>query len=175
MPPEPAFRRLAREGLLTPPTLAILQRHEAEVEGEPRALSSESFETLVLLVERLRPPYPRPTAREIALRIDWRLADGPGDGWRYDSMPPDTEAFAQGLAALRAEGTIEDDLVRRLQRGETKVHWPLPPERFMEDVLTEVVTYAYAHPEVQDAIGYVGYADAKGWNGIGLGQRESWE
>lgn len=176
MPPsEPRFRRLAREGLVTLPTLRALERREPAFEGEPRTLAPEPFATLVALVDRLRPPYPRPTAREIALRIDRRLTDGTGDGWRYDALPPDPEAYAKGLAALAQEGPLDDGLIRRLQRGETTAEWPVSPVRFLQDLLSEVVTYAYSQPEVQDAIGYVGYADAKGWHDIGLGQKEEWE
>ncbi len=164
---------------MTPPTLAALEGREAVVEGEPKTLAPEAFSTLVALVERLRPPYPRPTAREIALRIDDQLAGTKTDGWRYDAMPPDVDAHEMGLFALAAEMTAEggltDDLIRRLQRGETRVAWDVSPSRFLEEVLAEVVTYAYSQPEVQAAIGYVGFADAKGWHHIKLAQREDWE
>ena len=173
--PEPRFRQLAREGLVTGPTLAVLEKREPIVEGEPRALDAEAFATLVALVERLRPPYPRPTAREIALRIDGGLAAGKSDGWRYATMPPDADAHRMGLAALAQEGPLDDDLIRRLQRGETRTEWPLPSTRFLEEVLAEVVTHAYSQPEVQDAIGYVGYADAKGWHRIQIDEKEGWQ
>ena len=187
MPPEPRFRRLAREGLLTPQTLAVLERRDAPFEGEPRLLAPEAFATLVALVERLRPPYDRPTAREIALRIDTGLAEGASDGWRYDEMPPDGEALAKGLAALEAEARAggapsfaelddPDALIRALQRGETRIGWGVSSKRFMEDLLTGVVSHAYAHPTAQDAIGYVGYADAKGWDHLRIEDvREPWE
>ena len=180
MPTEPRFRQLARENLLTAPTLAALQTRESVVEGEPRYLAPEAFDTLVQLCDRLRPPYERPTAREIALRIDAQLADEKTDGWRYDAMPPDGEAHAMGLAALAAEandaGGLTDDLIRSLQRGETRLQWAVSPERFLEEVLAEVVTYAYSQPEAQDAIGYDGYADAQGWDHIRIGDsKEPWE
>ena len=186
-PAAPRFRRLARENLLTPPTLAALESREPVLSGEPRFLAAEAFATLVALVDRLRPPYERPTAREIALRIDAQLADGRTDGWRYDAMPPDGEAHAMGLAALEAEARAEgapsfaeledpDALLRSLQRGETRGDWGLPPARFLEETLAEVATYAYSQPEVQDAIGYDGYADAKGWHHITIeDSREPWE
>lgn len=176
MPTEPRFRQLARENLLTPPTLAALVAREAAPDGEPRFLAPGAFATLVTLCNVLRPPYDRPTAREIALRIDGGLADGRSDGWRYDEMPPDGEAHAQGLAALAAEGPLNDDLIGRLQRGETRTEWPVPPKRFLEDVLAEVVTFAYSQPEAQDAIGYDGYADARGWSHLRIGDsKEPWE
>lgn len=187
MPVEPRFRHLARENLLTPPTLAALESREAALEGEPRFLVPEAFATLVSLVDRLRPPYDRPTAREIALRIDALLAEGRSDGWRYDAMPPDGEAHAMGLAALEAEARATgapcfaelddpDALIRHLQKGETRIGWGAPPRRFFEELLAEVATFAYSQPEAQDAIGYDGYADAKGWSHIAIGDaKEPWE
>ena len=180
MPTEPRYRQLTRENLLTAPTLAALQKREPVLEGDPRYLAPEAFATLLELCERLRPPYDRPTAREIALRIDGQLADGKTDGWRYDAMPPDGEAHAKGLAALAAEandaGGLSDELIHSLQKGETRLQWAVPPQRFMEEVLAEVVTYAYSQPEVQDSIGYDGYADVQGWDHIKIGDsKEPWE
>ncbi len=171
----PRFRRLADQNLLTPPTLAALAAREPAFDGEPRRFDAPTFAILVALVDVLR-PYERPSGREIALRIDARLAKGECDGWRFDAMPADAEAYAQGLAALAQEGALDASVVRRLQRGETTVAWPLSPQRFLEDLLAEVATFAYSQPEAQDAIGYDGYADAQGWSHIALGDaREDWE
>lgn len=176
MPEESRFRQLARENLLTPPTFAALAAREPVLDGEPRFLAPGTFATLVALCDVLRPPYDRPTAREIALRIDARLAGGESDGWRYDAMPPDGEAHARGLAALAMEGPLDDALIRRLQKGETRTEWPVSAKRFMEEMLAEVVTFAYSQPEAQDAIGYDGYADAKGWSHLRIEDvKEQWE
>jgi hypothetical protein len=119
--------------------------------GDPQSLTPDQFHRLVEWVDELRPPYPRPTAHEIALEIDRRLSRGDGDGWRYDILPPDREAFALAL----------DEKVT-----------PEQATRFREDLLAEVTEIAYAHPEVQYALGYVGFADAYGWRNEG---REAWE
>lgn len=173
--------------MLTPPTFAVLQKREEGITGEPRHFASEAFATFVALIERLKPLIERPTAREIALQIDARLAERRSDGWRYDTMPPDGEAYVIGVLALEAEARAAggrafaemddpDALIRALQKGETRLQWGVPPKRFLEDLLAEVVSHAYAQPEAQDAIGYDGYADAKGWSHIGIGDaREPWE
>lgn len=186
-PSTPRFRHLAGENLLTAPTLAVLQAREERTTGEPRHFAPEAFATFVALIARLKPLVERPTAREIALRIDARLAERKGDGWRYDAMPPDGEAMVAGLAALEAEARADgspafaemndpDSLIRKVQKGETRLQWGLPPKRFLEDLLAEVVSHAYAQPEAQDSIGYDGYADAQGWSHLEIGDaREPWE
>lgn len=108
------------------------------------------FETLVGVVDLLRPPYPRPTAEEIALEIDHRLSEGRGDGWRYESLPPDREALPRALEEIQHPSEI----------------FTADP-RLREDLLAEIVEIAYGHPEVQFAIGYVGFADAQGWRAEG--------
>lgn len=175
MPNEPRYDRLAREGLLTMPTLAALARRNEPLTGEPRFLPPEAFATLVELCEILRPPYERPTAREIALRIDAHLADETGSGWRYDELPPFRETYSKGLAALLAEGPLDESRIHALWRNESQTDWPFSPRRFVEEVLAEVATAAYSHPGGQDTIGYVGYADNRGWQRIGLEERETWE
>ncbi len=175
MPNVPRYDRLAREGLLTVPTLTALARRAEVLDGEPRFLSPEEFTTLTALCETLRPPYERPIAREIALRIDARLADDAGDGWRYEELPPFRETYRKGLAALLAEGTLDASRVQALWRNQGQADWPFSSRRFVEEVLAAVATHAYSHPVGQDAIGYVGFADNRGWQRIGLNERETWE
>lgn len=136
------LRALLDSSRVTPATRRVLEERLQPVLGPPQALNAARFQSLVRLVEELRPPYPRPTAEEIALEIDRRLARGEGDGWRYDILPPDREAFELALDGWA-----------------TSAQW----DRFREEVLCEVTEIAYAHPEVQLAIGYIGFADAHGW------------
>jgi hypothetical protein len=150
---------------VTPATRRVREARRApKPEAPPRRLSHAQFGTLVAVVDVLRPPYPRPTAAEIAQEIDARLAAGESDGWRYAPMPPDDEAYARGLDHLTAEFAkrTPEAVVRALAAGETR--WPdVDARRFFEELLVEVVEIAYSHPVVQDAIGYDGFADAQGW------------
>lgn len=175
----PELLDLIDRGLVRKPTAdALLSRLAPLPDRGPIALSEAAFATLVALCARLRPHTFRPTAGEIALHIDERLGKGVGDGWRYDALPNDREAFEAGLRAIDAEaqgGEITDDLIRALQQGETRNAWPFPAPRFLEDLLAEVVGLAYSHPSAQAAIDYVGYADAASWKAIGPGEREDWE
>jgi hypothetical protein len=150
---------------VTPATRRVREARLAfEPEVPPRRLSPSQFDALVAVSEVLRPPYPRPTAREIAQEIDARLAASESDGWRYAPMPPDDEAYARGLDRLASEFAKRAPaaVVETLAAG--ALGWPdVDARRFFEELLVEVVEIAYSHPVVQDAIGYDGFADAQGW------------
>lgn len=143
---DPNLRALLNSPRVTPSTRRVLEERLNPPKSERRYLSESQFKFLVGVVDLLRPPYPHPTAEEIACEIDARLAQGTGDGWRYDGLAPDRHAIATMLDAL-------------CEPSEILVGDP----RLREDLLAEVTEIAYAHPEVQFAIGYVGFADAQGW------------
>lgn len=148
---DPNLRSLLDSPRVTPATRRVLNDRLEPPQRDPQVFTSGQFQHLTELIEELRPPYPRPTAHEIALEIDRRLAQNQGDGWRYEVLPPDREAYVLAL-----EGKPSPEQARR----------------FREDLLTEVTEIAYSHPEVQFAIGYLGFADAQGWRSEG---REAWE
>lgn len=145
--------------LITPPTREALVNRLTESEKphpEPRFFNSEEFATLQAACVRLLPSVAGCPAPELfAYAIDQRLADGKGNGWRYDALPPDGEAYREGLRALR-EGSP-------------------PSPRFEEELLTELCEAYYSHPTVQSSIGYIGMADARGWQHVEPNQREDWE
>ncbi len=187
--------------------------------GTVRALLATdhvSNKTRYVLTERLTPepgplrfftPDEATTLRHIAARlipqaepdgyvvdlvgpIDKRLADGETDGWRYDTLPADPEAYRQALRGFqdsaqvlyggRFEGlssTQQNELIGQVQRGTAPgVIWQqLPPSYFFEELLAELTAIYYSHPRAQETIGYVGMADKPDWTRIGLNERETRE
>lgn len=120
-----------------------------------------------------------------AVDVDQRLALGESDGWRYDSMPPDSEAYARGLEgfdqtaqAMYQEAFVsltveqQDAVLQRVQVGDAPglVWQTLSCKLFFEELLCEVTEYFYSHPAALDQIGYIGSADARGWKNIGLNE-----
>ena len=83
--------------------------------------------------------------------------------------------FGSPFVALN-EGQ-QDSLLHAVQHGVVSGDvWPsLPAQRFFEDLLAEVTEIYYSHPLAQEEIGYVGMADAHGWQAIGLNERETHE
>jgi gluconate 2-dehydrogenase gamma chain len=208
--PEGTARRLLATDLVTPKTREVLNGRIATHENPgvvvPCFFTSAEFRTLRAVCARLIPQPDRDQPIDLAGAIDQRLAAGKTDGWRYDTMPPDPEAFHRAMRGLdetaRAmsndsrethsethsgmhpgmrfemlDDSAQDAVLAAVQRGDAAgaVWRTMPSTRWFEELLTELVALYYSHPIAQDEIGYAGYADAHGWQLIGLDELESFE
>ena len=189
--PAGAVRALLGTDLLTPRTREVLlSRLEAPVPAEPRFLDAGSFAILHAACARLIPQPERQRPVDLAGNIDERLAGGKSDGWRYDRLPPDGEAYRRGLRGLdetsrltfgrgftELDGQRQDEVLKSIQGGAPPGEtWEaMPADRFFEELLAELTECYYSDPLSQEEIGYAGMADAKGWRRIGLDQLEPWE
>ncbi len=190
--PPGTVRALLETDMVTPQTrAALLERLEKETAATPRFFDEAAFATLRAACARLL-PQPERAAQPIDLAgaIDEHLAKGEGDGWRYDGMPPDGEAHRRGLLGLNEsarllfgrdfpelDGARQDAILSLVQRGEVEggIWETTPADRFFEEFLAGATESYYSHPLAQEEIGYVGMADAHGWQSIGLDQLEPWE
>lgn len=195
-------KRLLPTYLVTEKTREVLAARIAAYEKpgapEPRFFTTAEFATLKAVCARLIPQPDREHPIDLAGAIDQRLAAGKGNGWRYDTMPPDGEAFrraihglnetARALVTAVAGHSVEtrfetlgpseqDAVLAAVQRGEAAgaIWETMPSTRFFEELLTELASSYYSHPLGQDEIGFAGYADAHGWQRIGLNQLERFE
>ena len=188
--PAGTVRALLNTDLVTPATRAVLNARLDTTVTEPRFFADHDFYTLTAALERLFASPIAPTTREMALAIDARLTAGKSDGWRYDSLPPDTEAARLGLQGLdqaaqalyQAEFTAltseqQDTVLTAVQKKEApgEIWQTLPGDHYFEDLLAEATECYYSHPLAQEEIGYVGMADGQGWSKIKMNEREAWE
>ncbi|WP_460502293.1 gluconate 2-dehydrogenase subunit 3 family protein, partial [Hymenobacter agri] len=112
------------------------------------------------------------------------------DGWRYDALPPDREAYRLGLGGIQEIAQVQfqadfmtltaeqqDAVLRALASGTPpgKTWETLDAGRFFEEMLAELTETYYAHPLAQEEIGYVGMADLPAWSKIGLNEKEDRE
>lgn len=171
---------------MTAPTREALRARLAPPPARARYLTDSEFATLAAACARL---LSRPGI-DVAGPIDERLAAGTCDGWRYDALPPDGEAYRRGMAGLdqTARATFgapfaqltpagQDTVLLAVQGGTAPgdVWQAMPAARFFEELLAEATEVFFAHPLAQEAIGYAGMADAPGWERIGLNEREDRE
>ena len=180
---------LLETDLVTDPTRsALTERLNAPVH-QPTFFSPDEFALLEAVCDRL---VPQEAAERIDMAggIDKRLTEGGSDGWRYDDMPPDGDAYRLGLQGI-AETTqvIFGDLFQNLSgEQQDKVlsiiqamdapgeSWKtLPADHFFEELLTDASAAYYSHPLAQAEIKYAGMADAPGWQRIGLNELEERE
>jgi len=189
--PVGSVRTLLRTELLTPATRSVIEaRLQPAEETAPQFFSLDEFGALTAACIRLLPADSPLTGKQAAHAIDTRLAEGHCDGWRYDSLPPDGDAYRKGLCALDESarldgfghfGTLpaerQDEILATLARAEsTGGAWKaLDGKRFFEELLAEISECYMSDPLVQEQIGYAGMADAAGWQRISLDEREMWE
>ena len=186
--PPGTVRSLLDTSQVTPKTREVLKARLAEKPAsDPSFFSTESFAILKAASDRL---ISQSQGIDLAGALDRRLATGTGDGWRYDTMPPDPIAHQAGLTGVEESAQIlfgcgfvalseseQDAVLTAIQQGKApgKTWETMPSVRYFEELLTELTETYYSHPLAQEEIGYVGMADAKGWRAIGLDQLEPWE
>lgn len=157
---------------------------------EPQFFAPETYQLFVAVAARLFPQPEREVPIPLIPAVDKRLAEGQSDGWRYDALPPDREAYRLGLGGIgqiaqelfkadfeQLGPAQQDQVIEALATGNPpgEVWQTLNATRFFEEMLAELTENYYAHPWAQDEIGYVGYADLPGWAKIGLNQKEARE
>src|SRR4051794_32296332 len=119
--------------------------------------------------------------------IDERLALGETDGWHYDAMPEDGDAWRQTLACL------DEDAHRRFGRGfgelapdaqatlvqavqDTDGDWHGLNSWHVWSLWTRYACTAfYSHPWSWNEIGFPGPAYPRGYLNLGVDAREKWE
>jgi gluconate 2-dehydrogenase gamma chain len=189
--PEGSVRALLQTDQVTPATRAALEaRLNAPTGYEPQFFDADTYELLRAVAARIFPQPDRAAPIELAPAIDQRLLAGTADGWRYDAMPPDREAYRLGLGGINQAAQAQfgapfgqldelqqDVVIGQLAAGQAPgENWQqLPQHRFCEEMLAELTENYYAHPLAQEEIGYVGMADVPGWQHIGLNEHEERE
>jgi Gluconate 2-dehydrogenase subunit 3 len=118
--------------------------------------------------------------------VDERLAVGETDGWHYDDLPEDAQAWRETLAAL------DDDARTRCGAGFADIG-PAQQEKLIDAVRSAgrwhgwtaahvwslwtryACTAFYSHPWAWNEIGFPGPAYPRGYLNPGLDARERWE
>jgi gluconate 2-dehydrogenase subunit 3-like protein len=135
-----------------------------------------------LLYQRDEPKVP------ITRMVDSRLAELQTDGWHYDTMPPDVDAWRATLAALDEDARAAreapfcecswDDQTALL----TAVHdskadrWHgFPPAQVWSLWTRYACTAFYSHPWAWSEIGFAGPAYPRGYKNIGVDKLEPFE
>jgi gluconate 2-dehydrogenase gamma chain len=185
------FKELLPTDHLSAVTRAVLTQRLADTDQaaayEPQFFAPETYRLLVAVAARLFPQPERPVPIPLAPSVDDRLAKGKSDGWRYDALPPDREAYRLGLGGIEqiAQALFkadfghltpaqQDEVIKALATSNPpgEMWKTLRADRFFEEMLAELTIFYYAHPWAQDEIGYTGYADLPAWTKIGLNEKE---
>lgn len=188
--PPGTVRALLETDQVTEATRQALLERLTKPARQPTFFSADEFALLQAICERLIPQDEQSQSIDIAGGIDERLSENKANGWRYDTMPADGEAYRLGLQGIDESaqllfqqpfknliGEQQDKILKAVQQQEApgRIWQELPADRFFEELLAEAVENYYSHPLAQEEIGYVGMADTPGWQRIGLNERENRE
>ncbi|HET7621890.1 MAG TPA: gluconate 2-dehydrogenase subunit 3 family protein [Gemmatimonadaceae bacterium] len=158
-----------------------------------RFFDAHARATLLALCECIVPQGHRPENRRVPIApwIDARCDAGGDDGFRFDDMPGNREAWTSGLEGLdqtahalsgRDFAELDDEsryeVLRAIRDGvaEGDVWRRLPPRRWWTFVaLRQITGLYYAHPYAWDEIGFGGPAYPRGYQALNFGAPEPWE
>jgi hypothetical protein len=120
--------------------------------------------------------------------IDERLATNQTDGWHYDDMPIDHDAWkrsltgidddargAHGAAFSELDGVQQDGLLEAVRTSDADDWHGMPPTRVWNMWMRYVCTAYYAHPSAWDEMGFPGPAYPRGYKNRGIDAREPFE
>ena len=188
--PSGTVRALLDTDHVSSATREALQMRLAQQPETPQFFTPDETELLRQIATRL---LPQPANREqidVVGPVDHRLAHNESDGWRYDALPADPDAWRTGLNAFQEaaqayfghsftqlDGAQQDEIIGQIQQG-TALELSLDPlqsKRFFEDMLAELTGIYFSHPLAQEEIGYVGMADKPRWDRVGLNELEERE
>ncbi|HTW44353.1 MAG TPA: gluconate 2-dehydrogenase subunit 3 family protein [Acidobacteriaceae bacterium] len=144
--------------------------------------------------DHLLPQHDRTPDRRIPLvePLDLRLYQNRTIGYRYESMPPDREAFSLGEQAINAEAQEQfggdfvylplhqqELVLKAIHDGKPKAAhdiWKkMAVGRFWQMLMQDALEAYYAHPWSWDEIGFGGPAYPRAYTRLERGEPEPWE
>jgi hypothetical protein len=189
----PGFSTLGQKDFWDAATRAVVLKR---VEDPPpiRFFSAEEAQLLEAVCARVLPQDDRDAAHQVPLinGIDQRLYENRTDGYRYEPMPEDREAYRLGLQGIEAVaqhlcgqsfialGSLDQDRVLKSlhdgkPEGGQEIWDRMPVHRFWMLLVQDVVEQYYAHPYAWDEIGFGGPAYPRAYMRLERGQPEPWE
>jgi hypothetical protein len=155
--------------------------------ADVRFLSVSEEAAARALFDQLLDQHEEPRVPVVHL-VDARLADKQTDGWHFEGMPPDADAWRITLAALDDDsrercGTTFAEASRDQQAELLQAiadlggrPWQDLPADQVWGLWTRYACVAfYSHPWAWDEIGFAGPAYPRGYKNIGIDAREPFE
>jgi Gluconate 2-dehydrogenase subunit 3 len=171
---------------------AVIER--VEKAAAIRFFSQQEATLIGAVIDRVLPQDDRSQARTISILsvLDERLYRNSLNGFRYEDMPPDQEAYKLAIKAIEEMARArfresfvdltmhqQEMILKSLHDGkpdpEISVWQRLPVHRFWAMLMEDCVTAYYSHPWAWDEIGFGGPAYPRGYMRLENGLPEPWE
>lgn len=189
----PRFNTLKQKKYWDAATRKVVEERVSR-EQPIRFFTPEEAATMFAVVDRVLPQEDRIDERRIPILpdIDERLYKNKLDGYRFEDMPPDQDAYriaahafekmAQKLYELpfhELSVPQQEEILRSVHQAKPQAAqhlWKkMNIERFWTMLVTDVVAVYYAHPWAWDEVGYGGPAYPRGYMRLEEGEAEPWE
>jgi len=190
----PRYSTLGQKKAWDEATRKVVTGRVGEDGTQLRFFTAPEAAILQAVIDRVLPQDDRADDRTIPIlpEIDQRLSKNQLNGFRYENMPPDQEAYRLGMEAIDAmarqrfrapfpELTVhrQELILKSIHDGcpdpEHHIWKRLPVHRFWALLLEDCVTAYYAHPWAWDEIGFGGPAYPRGYMRLENGLPEPWE
>jgi hypothetical protein len=189
----PGFRTLEQQNFWDAKTREVVLDR---VENVPpiRFFAAEERALMEAVCRHIVPQDDRDPAHTIPIlpQIDKRLYDDTHDGYRFEDMPPDREAYRLGLQAIEeiarhlhgagftaVSYRAQEEILESLHDGNPpaghEIWKRMPVERFWMLLLQDCAEAYYSHPWAWDEIGFGGPSYPRGYMRIERGEAEPWE
>lgn len=159
-----------------------------------RFFSQQEAELLGAVIDRVLPQDDRAEESTIPILsvLDERLYKNSLNGFRYEDMPPDREAYKFAIKAIEEMAQVrfqesfvaltvhrQELILKSLHDGkpdpENSIWQRMPVHRFWAMLMEDCVTAYYSHPWAWDEIGFGGPAYPRGYMRLENGLPEPWE
>jgi hypothetical protein len=187
------YSTLAQQKFWDAKTREVVLRRVNEV-PEIRFFTSEQARLIEIIADHLIPQEDRTPERRIPIlpRIDERLYTNKHDGYRYEDMPSDREAYRLGLHGIEECARHlyrrsfidltyyqQEEILRSLHDNNPAAGhdiWRrMSLHHFWLMLLGHCVEAYYSHPWAWDEIGFGGPAYPRGYMRLERGDPEPWE
>lgn len=189
----PGFSTLAQQRFWDEATRQVVVRRVRHV-PPLRFFTPDEARLAGAICDRVLPQDDRDAAHRIPIlaHIDERLFENRIEGYRYEDMPPDQEAYRLALVGIEAvahalygrlfvelEPLEQDNVLLTLHDDDPPAGrdvWErVPPRRFWPMLVHDCIAAYYAHPWAWDEIGFGGPAYPRGYMRLERGAPEPWE
>lgn len=189
----PGFSTLSQQDYWDEATRKVILQRVNEV-PQLRFFSPDQARLLTAICDRIIPQDDRDTEHRIPIVpfIDERLHLGKIDGYRFETMPSDREAYQLGLQAIDAAAhdlhgaafvdlstAQQEEMLKRIHDGDPpsdhEVWKRMSVHRFWLLLVQDCVGVYYSHPFAWDEIGFGGPAYPRAYMRLEGGQAEPWE
>lgn len=189
----PGHSTLAQKKSWEEATRAVVTERVEKVHAI-RFFSQEEALLLGAVIDRVMPQDDRSEARTIPILpiLDERLYKNSLNGFRYEAMPPDRDAYKLAIKAIGEMArerfrkpfpglTVhrQELILKSLHDGKPDPAHPvwrrMPVHRFWAMLMEDCVTAYYSHPWAWDEIGFGGPAYPRGYMRLENGLPEPWE